>query len=246
MTYRNIELNGFFFFFFRRSINLRNVTLSDGFNISFSGFLHSVNLINCNLTHIGPLTFTKLTGLSFIDISNNQILRLDKACFSGLNQLIWVDLSNNLITSLPQKIFHNVARLSYINLSGNKLTHISAGLFMKLSPVTILDLSQNHLAIPVTDDFGHSNFRPHQPLIIEVPNASFVCVGDIRLVIIGVSTLAGFLVVLVATTLGFYKFRGEIKVMLYYKLGWRPFDQSDDTDILNKVGLNFAFNQTPH
>ena len=32
-----------------------------------------------------------------------------------------------------------------------------------------------------------------------------------------------------------YKFRGEIKIIMYFKLGWRPFDRSDDTDILDKV-----------
>ena len=82
-------------------------------------------------------------------------------------------------------------------------------------------------------------FRPRQP-IIEVPDADFVCVRDTRSIVIGVSTLAGSLVLLMATILGIYKFRGEIKVMLYFKLGWRPFDQSDDTDILNKVRLFFC------
>ena len=32
-----------------------------------------------------------------------------------------------------------------------------------------------------------------------------------------------------------YKFRGEIKVLLYFKLGWRPFDRADDADVLDKV-----------
>ena len=32
------------------------------------------------------------------------------------------------------------------------------------------------------------------------------------------------------------KYRGDIKISLYMKFGWHPFDCSDDTDILAKVG----------
>ena len=92
----------------------------------------------------------------------------------------------------------------------------------------------------------HRNAISSSPAIIEVPDADFVCVRDTRSIVIGVSTLAGSLVLLMATILGIYKFRGEIKVMLYFKLGWRPFDQSDDTDILNKGRLFFVFDQISH
>ena len=153
-----------FLFFFRRGIILKSVTLSASLNISFNGFLHSVRLINCNLTHIGPLTFTNLTGLLMMSVSNNQITHLDKACLSGLNQMITVDLSNNSIQSLPREIFSNVTNLLYINLSGNDLTYIYTALFMKLPHLKILDLSRNSLVsesdnVGATTSISYSEFK---------------------------------------------------------------------------------------
>ena len=55
-------------------------------------------------------------------------------------------------------------------------------------------------------------------------------------IIIGVSILAGVLALLIIAILVVYKYRGEIKVVLYTRLGWHPFDCSDDSDILGKVG----------
>ena len=139
------------FFHFRRSIQLKHVTLSDASNISFNGFLHSVQLINCSLTQIGPTTFTKLTSILAIYASNNRIAYLDKDSFSGLNKLLLINLNHNLITSLPREIFSNVPDLAHVLLQGNKLTHISLNMFMKLTQLTELDLSQNSL-VSVSED----------------------------------------------------------------------------------------------
>ena len=77
---------------------------------------------------------------------------------------------------------------------------------------------------------------PLQQRVIEVHSGDFVCIPSSRPAIVGVGTLAGLLVLLMALVLVVYKFRGEIKIILYFKLGWKPFDRSDDSDILDKVG----------
>ena len=78
-------------------------------------------------------------------------------------------------------------------------------------------------------------FRSIQP-IIEVPDADFVCVRDTHAGTIGLGALAGLLALLLSVIMVIYNYRGDIKVMLYFKLGWRPFDRRDDSDILDKVG----------
>ena len=145
------NISDVFSFHFRRSIQLKHVTLSDTANISFNGFLHSVQLINCNLTQIGPTTFTNLTSILAIHASNNRIAYLDKDSFSGLNKLLLINLNHNLITSLPREIFSNVPDLAHVLLQGNKLIHISLNMFMKLTQLTELDLSQNSL-VGVSED----------------------------------------------------------------------------------------------
>ena len=81
----------------------------------------------------------------------------------------------------------------------------------------------------------HRNISSSQQPVIEAPSAAFVCVRSTRPVIISTSTLAGLLTLTMIIVFVVYKFRGEIKIILYFKLGWRPFDRSDNSDILDKV-----------
>ena len=76
---------------------------------------------------------------------------------------------------------------------------------------------------------------PFQQPFIETPNSDFICVRSTRPVIVSLSTLAGLLTLIMIAIVVIYKFRGEIKIILYFKLGCKPFDRSDDSDILDKV-----------
>ena len=69
--------------------------------------------------------------------------------------------------------------------------------------------------------------------MIEAADAEFVCVIDP--VTISVSTVAAILALSLMLLLVLYKYRGEIKIILYMKFGCHPFDCSDDTDIVGKV-----------
>ena len=71
--------------------------------------------------------------------------------------------------------------------------------------------------------------------VIEVPDAEFVCVTDLVPIIVSVSTVAAILALILVSLLLIHKYRGEIKVILYMKFGWHPFDSTDDTDIVGKV-----------
>ena len=71
-----------------------------------------------------------------------------------------------------------------------------------------------------------------------VSDSEFVCVRSLRPMIVGVGTAAGLLAMVMIAMVVFYKFRGEIKIILYFKLGWKPFDRSDDSDILDKVEMH--------
>ena len=77
--------------------------------------------------------------------------------------------------------------------------------------------------------------------IIEVPDAEYVCVVDSFPIILSVSIVAAILALALVSLLLIYKYRGEIKIILYMKFRWHPFDCSDDTDIVGKV-CKFVFN----
>ena len=56
-------------------------------------------------------------------------------------------------------------------------------------------------------------------------------------IVAGVGTPLGVLMLVLLLLIPSYKYRGEIKILLYMRFGWHFFDKSDDTDILNKVGV---------
>ena len=80
----------------------------------------------------------------------------------------------------------------------------------------------------------HLKSSLQQP-VIEVHSDDFICVRSSGPAIIGASTVAGLLALTMVLFSVVYKYRGEIKIILYFKLGWKPFDRSDDSDILDKV-----------
>ena len=71
--------------------------------------------------------------------------------------------------------------------------------------------------------------------VIEIADVEFVCVTDMFPIIVSVSTVAAILALILIVLLLIYKYRGEIKIILYMKFGWHPFDCSDDSDIIGKV-----------
>ena len=50
-----------------------------------------------------------------------------------------------------------------------------------------------------------------------------------------VGSLAGLLLLCLMTLIPAYRYRGEIKIILYMRFGWHPFDRTDDADIIDKV-----------
>ena len=50
-------------------------------------------------------------------------------------------------------------------------------------------------------------------------------------------TVSGILMLVLLLLIPSYKYRGEIKILLYMRFGWHFFDKTDDTDILEKVDI---------
>ena len=134
----------------RRKLELKGVVLSNFLNESFNGFLHSISLVNCNLTLINPNTFTQLDHLLSINISYNRVTYLHQTSFTGLNELTTIDLSNNRLSSLPSGIFDEMKTVEYMYLHGNKLTSIPDMLFKNMWSLIHIDLSYNRL-VTVSD-----------------------------------------------------------------------------------------------
>ena len=106
--------------------------------------LTSLDLSSNQLTSVPP-EITKLTNLTSLDLSGNQLTSLPPE-ITKLTNLTSLDLSGNQLTSLPPEIT-KLTNLTSLDLSDNQLTSLPPEI-TKLTNLTYLDLSENQLPIP--------------------------------------------------------------------------------------------------
>lgn len=83
--------------------------------------------------------------LVYLDISHNEIKKLDKTQFSLNNVLQTLILSYNLINTIEDTFFDNFKRLNKLDLSHNKIVAVSKTTFKNLNHLEHLDLSFNNI-----------------------------------------------------------------------------------------------------
>lgn len=132
--------------------------------------LLTLHVSNKRLTEIEPKFFINGPKMGFVDFSNNSIQRIDPSAFEGLinlktlnlsyNQidkldsdwfhlpsLLTLDLSNNKLTDLNKSVFENLINLEHLNLSGNSIGMLEVETFSHQKKLIALDLSKNNLVI---------------------------------------------------------------------------------------------------
>lgn len=127
-------------------LNLRGnllTTFSDrvfGFNASS---LKELNLKGNNLKDLHPLG--RLSAVSHLVLSSNQLWRLPEDVFWNLTALEYLDLSENQLTSLPGRIFNGLPGMKVIHLNQNNLSTLDPKTFEEQTLVEQLYLSDNKL-----------------------------------------------------------------------------------------------------
>ncbi|XP_023318982.1 toll-like receptor Tollo [Trichogramma pretiosum] len=94
---------------------------------------------------INSATFAGLVRLVVLDLSGNQINRLESAIFRDLYSLQILKLQDNLIENLPENTFSSLSNLDALLLSGNRLATIDANTFNGLYVLSLLSLENNRL-----------------------------------------------------------------------------------------------------
>ena len=141
-------------------------------------------------------------------------------------------LDSNKLTSLPEG-FQSL-RLSQINLQNNFFTCDCKNLWMK----SWLK-KQTHAFLGGAESVACSSGDMNQakPLVL-VEDTDFVCRGTVKtshvendsIKTISSYVLAGFLFIMLVLVGLIYRFRKEIKLILYTRFNWHPFDRVDDSD----------------
>lgn len=85
--------------------------------------VNKLDLSENHIERIGNYSFrtTNLTKIKKLDLSKNDLLKIETNAFAGLNKLTQIDLSSNKLSVLPERLFSSLNRLKKINLEENRL-----------------------------------------------------------------------------------------------------------------------------
>ncbi|KAK3591377.1 hypothetical protein CHS0354_005293 [Potamilus streckersoni] len=121
--------------------------------LDFNGVENNITYMDISGNQIPKLNNSSFTGLSrlvFLNLSSNQIASVDCETFAPLQSLIYLDLSNNQLQNSVNKTitanwFETLFNLQVLNISKNSITYLPPTIFQTLHHVKVLDLSMNDL-----------------------------------------------------------------------------------------------------
>lgn len=107
--------------------------------------VEEIYLQDNKITVLSPNIFANLSQLQALDISRNQLTSawIDKTTFKGLIRLVLLNLSYNQINKLDAYLFRDLYSLQVLNLRNNNLENLSADTFAFLNNLHKLYLSHN-------------------------------------------------------------------------------------------------------
>ncbi|XP_069673023.1 uncharacterized protein [Periplaneta americana] len=100
---------------------------------------------SCNILNIESKTFSELTQLEIVDISENEIPELKEDTFYGLTRLKDLDIRRCQIFVVDQRAFSGLTRLVTLSLSYNNIQDLKPYTFKDLKEMKSLFLDHNNI-----------------------------------------------------------------------------------------------------
>ncbi|CAB3257890.1 unnamed protein product [Arctia plantaginis] len=113
---------------------------------------------NASIQNISDLHLSGISHVDTLDLSYNNISKLQIGDFTELHALRHLDLSFNKIAFIQPGTFKNNTLMSSLNISHNYLQSISYGIFHGLHYLNILDMSYNNINDLRSERFYELNF----------------------------------------------------------------------------------------
>lgn len=113
--------------------------------MSFDGTLEKFHFVNGLLTDIGMDVFMSFKKIKTLDIHGNQIVTLKKGQFKGLREAEILDLSYNNLTKLDASHVSDLTKMTWINVSHNALTEITRGTFARNAVLRVVNMAHNSI-----------------------------------------------------------------------------------------------------
>ena len=100
-----------------RSLDLSGNRLTNFSQPNILPSLQHLNLSQCSLSQPSGLSFTNLSLLTSLDLSNNRLESVPTSSLASLTSLRRLELSGNLFTSLAPHSFRELHRLQQLYLT---------------------------------------------------------------------------------------------------------------------------------
>ncbi|XP_046348839.1 leucine-rich repeat-containing protein 4C-like [Haliotis rufescens] len=140
-----------------------------------------LQLSNNNITRINKSTFSGTRHLSIIALDENQITRIEKGAFSGIRELQELWLNANKLKKIPSPFS---PKLTKLHISKNRISKISRKDFPKNSALSVLSLSSNMIKTIKPGTFSQSKFLTELSLsgnkIANLQTGVFAELGEIQ------------------------------------------------------------------
>ncbi|XP_055613623.1 insulin-like growth factor-binding protein complex acid labile subunit, partial [Uranotaenia lowii] len=113
--------------------------------MTFDATLEKFHFVNGLLNDMGPEVFMSFKKIKTLDIHGNQLVSLKKGQFKGLREAEILDLSFNNITKLDASHVSDLTKMTWINVSHNALTEITRGTFARNAVLRVLNMAFNSI-----------------------------------------------------------------------------------------------------
>ncbi|XP_073961358.1 uncharacterized protein [Choristoneura fumiferana] len=115
--------------------------------------LVNIDMSDNQIRRLDADTFSSVPNLETLNIKNNLIEYLHENAFSPLIQITGIFLNGNKIRYLPENLFIDKSSLGTINLADNLIDHVPANAFKDTTDLWDLNLSGNRLTYLPNDFF---------------------------------------------------------------------------------------------
>ena len=112
----------------------------------FASSLQDLHLTNVSLRDLQPGAFSELTGVTYLDLSFNQLQNISPGTFREFTNLKHLDLHKNILTEITVGLFRGLKRLETLYLRSNRIIRIAEGVFEDLVQLKRLCLDGNTLS----------------------------------------------------------------------------------------------------
>jgi len=119
--------------------------------------LQELDLSGCNLTHLLPTMFSKLTTVTYVNLASNNLTDLPNATFAPLLDLDYLDLSSNKLSQLKSDMFEKNVEMVSLKVRNNPLSSLKG---VRIESLQTLDVGLCNFSVIDADTFsGFPNIR---------------------------------------------------------------------------------------